>query len=683
MILTKLILSDFGLYGGQHEFDLRPRSTGEDDRPIILFGGQNGSGKSTILEAVRLCLYGRDALGYRISATDYNDYLKKRFHQARHRAVDHNMVALEFEYMDIQDKGIYRIERSWNRNESEVTESLAVYKDGELQFGIAPEYWQDILKNLIPLGLSDLFFFDGERIQSLADDEQGGPTLAAALKELLGVNLIEQLETDLKVYLTRQSKISGFTDRQEELASLQKELRGLEELNSAYQQDIASINTKLDRALSKIEEKRAEIANQGGIFVEKRSTAEAQKQTLETLKKHARDALEESCADLLPFALAPTLMGKLYKRLQDEESLEREITTGRVLAEQANAIAEEIEQQEFWTNLPSAEFSNALKELISGRIRQLLLDRANTPSNTHASIVHVLSHQDRESLQRSIRTALSPVRKDASKHIQSLLDTQVQLEETERFLQSVPPSELLAPLVLELNEWYEMKSKLDSELLVLAKSLKQNVYVMTEVERKIKKIEAQIQQNAQHHIKGILVNKVLDVLGEFRKELLRLKVADLEAAFTDYFNRLVRKQEFISHAIVNEQNFSVTVVSRDGRYVSKPQLSAGEKQIYAIALLWALRAVAARPLPVIIDTPLGRLDSSHRQNLVEYYFPNASHQVIILSTDTEIDQSYFDELKPFISHSYHLEYDAAEESTKATLGYFWQPTEGKELIDAS
>ena len=63
-------------------------------------------------------------------------------------------------------------------------------------------------------------------------------------------------------------------------------------------------------------------------------------------------------------------------------------------------------------------------------------------------------------------------------------------------------------------------------------------------------------------------------------------------------------------------------------------------------MLWALGRTSGRPLPVIIDTPLARLDSDHRRLLVENYFPQASHQVILLSTDTEVDQLYFDLLNP-------------------------------------
>lgn len=684
MILTKLILSDFGLYGGRHEFDLRPRETEEELKPIILFGGKNGSGKTTILEAIRLCLYGRDALGFRISTVDYHAYILRRIHHTRRRTVDEALVAIEFEYMDNQDRGTYCIERSWTCDQTEVTETLSVRKEGELQFGIGPEHWQEVLKNLIPLGLADLFFFDGERIQSLADDERGGPALAMALKDLLGVNLIEQLETDLQVYLTRQSKINGLAEMHGELEDLLREQKRLQDLASAHEQDRASIKTKKDRVQNKIAEKKGEISNQGGIFVEQRSATEARKQMLSSSIKEMKNFLAASCADLLPFALSPTIGRAVYMRIQREECIERERSTQVVLRGHADILAEKIEQDELWKEIASDSITDSLRSRISERIRQVLLSQADAvATGTDTTIIHVLSNQERESWRRLIYTSFTTVSEDVSRHLEKLSQAQTELEQAERFLQAVPPHELLAPLIQALHALYAEEERLSARDKELEKAEKRTAYELTEVERKIKKIQQFLQQNLQSQVKGKLASDAQAVLSEFRQELLRLKVTDLEAEFTDYFNRLARKQEFVSHVIINEQNFSMTLVSRDGRYISKSQLSAGEKQIYAIALLWALRAVAARPLPVIIDTPLGRLDSSHRQNLVEYYFPNASHQVIILSTDTEIDASYFDELTPFVSHAYHLEFDEEMESTKETLGYFWQSTRGKELVDAS
>lgn len=110
---------------------------------------------------------------------------------------------------------------------------------------------------------------------------------------------------------------------------------------------------------------------------------------------------------------------------------------------------------------------------------------------------------------------------------------------------------------------------------------------------------------------------------------------------------------------------------RTDRPLPKAQLSAGEKQIYAVSVLWALAKTSGRPLPLVIDTPLARLDADHRGLLAKHYFPYASHQTLILSTDTEIDRSYFEELKPHIAHSYLLDYVPQENGTQIREGYFW------------
>ena len=122
---------------------------------------------------------------------------------------------------------------------------------------------------------------------------------------------------------------------------------------------------------------------------------------------------------------------------------------------------------------------------------------------------------------------------------------------------------------------------------------------------------------------------------------------------------------------IDPETFAVTIFDDAGLAIAKRRLSEGEKQIFAIAVLWGLGRASARSLPAIIDTPMARLDVKHRNHLVQRYFPNASHQVIILSTDTEVDRRYYDELAPYIARAYHLSYDETEKRTVAEEGYFW------------
>ena len=112
--------------------------------------------------------------------------------------------------------------------------------------------------------------------------------------------------------------------------------------------------------------------------------------------------------------------------------------------------------------------------------------------------------------------------------------------------------------------------------------------------------------------------------------------------------------------------------NHDDHEIPAARLSAGERQLLAVSMLWGLGQAAGRPLPVVIDTPLSRLDSSHRRHLVERYFPRASHQVLLLSTDEEIDEELFEALSPTIGHMYHLTHDDAIGATSIKPGYFWE-----------
>jgi DNA sulfur modification protein DndD len=171
-----------------------------------------------------------------------------------------------------------------------------------------------------------------------------------------------------------------------------------------------------------------------------------------------------------------------------------------------------------------------------------------------------------------------------------------------------------------------------------------------------------------------LASKVRDLLREFSTMIRKKKLQQVSIEFVEAFNSLAAKKNLIDKIQIGEEDFSLKIYRKDGVVLPKNQLSAGEKQIYAIAMLTALARVSGRPLPFIIDTPLARLDSQHRRNLVQNFFPKVSHQVIMFSTNTEIDKEYFELLEPSTSRAYLLTYDENTESTSEYPGYFWKPT---------
>jgi DNA sulfur modification protein DndD len=166
------------------------------------------------------------------------------------------------------------------------------------------------------------------------------------------------------------------------------------------------------------------------------------------------------------------------------------------------------------------------------------------------------------------------------------------------------------------------------------------------------------------------VEDVQSVLAAYTAQLTQAKIVTLSDAIVEGFNQLSHKPDRIKRVELDPQTFAVTLYDTYNRFISKDELSAGEQQIYTTALLWGLAKTSGKPLPMILDTPLGRLDSSHRQLLIEHYFPYVSHQVILLSTDTEIVGHLLSLLKPHISHTLYLAYQQTEGHTTIEEGYF-------------
>ncbi|WP_069473015.1 hypothetical protein [Candidatus Marithrix sp. Canyon 246] len=153
--------------------------------------------------------------------------------------------------------------------------------------------------------------------------------------------------------------------------------------------------------------------------------------------------------------------------------------------------------------------------------------------------------------------------------------------------------------------------------------------------------------------------------------MLKKHINKLESLILDSFQNLIRKENFISGIEINPMDYSFKLYTGNKESLATENLSAGERQLLAVSILWGLSRASGRPLPAIIDTPLSRLDGQHRQNLVENYFPQASHQVILLSTDEEINKKYYKELKPAIGRTYHICYDEELQSSVFKTDYLF------------
>jgi len=653
VIFKALEIENFGLYAGRQCLDLQ---TGRG-RPIVLVGGTNGAGKTTILEAFTLCLHGRRALGPRVAQQRYEAHVRSRLHAGPNiEPASEGEVALLFEHVHGGQKCDYLASRRWRRLESgRIRETLTISVDGEEIDDLSEAGRQDFLDSLLPPGLAGFFLFDGEEIQALADDENG-EQLADAVKRLLGLDLIAQLQTDLRRFagLTATKKGSANMRR---LQEAEVAVGGSSERVAAVVEQQADLQARLDQLAARVERVRERLTREGGTLAGERAKVEADARKAAAEVAGAEEELRGLIAGVLPFAIAQDIADRVERRLE----LERVAEEDEIVVRRITAAAPQLKRK--------------LKTDAGKQITELLRELLGVSVELTTARLHDVSAAERAVLLNDLRMVRDGVRTDAGRLAKRLRRTQSRQERAERQLRRVPDDDALAPLIEELQSTERKLGELTGEMTRLEEEHRQADHELKVAERELRRVEdaaTKLNQGIQSAELALRTVALLEEYGE-QAEARRLEQVALDA--TRYFNRLSRKGELLSQIKIDLETFRVHVVRWDGAELPKERLSAGEKQLFAIAILWSLAKASQRPLPVIVDTPLARLDHEHRRRILREYLPHVSHQVIVLSTDTEVDIAAAAELEPVTARQIFLNHDPMTASTSVEDGYFSLPEE--------
>lgn len=656
MILRSIKVSNFGLFAGSHTIDLTPRRLNGSASPIVLIGGKNGAGKTTLLEAVRLALYGRRSLGPRVGQAEYEAYLRGAIHRGeRPRGAS---VGIEFDYAEAGKVHSYRVEREWTLRGKSVTEALLLEKDNFVVSSVPKEEWHQFLQELIPPGLSQLFFFDGEKIRDIADGEQENEQLAESVRGLLGIELVSRLRTDLGLFLARHQK-GERADTAAKLEQAMRDIAGLERQCTELTDTIADLQTRRDTEARVAEQIRRRFVAEGGDAAAKRGRHEAEKAEVQRQIASIEHELKDLANGLLPFAFAPRLVSAFASALkksgpiEDRTALSKQLSKGLEEWKKKSQPARRAKwSTDHWADLRRFVLAWGQGDGDDSSASPAFQDVGDGVTAL-ARIAEIEQLARPRSLQ--LLTDLEALEKRLTRVETSLLRAE-----------NAAAGEMLD----ELRQAEQKLGATEANLTTRQNELKAIRGQQVTAERERNRLLELQQQFAATERRLELASRTAKSLADYENKLLAQKLSQLQAEFVRCFNKLARKQEFISGVKIDPQTFVVTLVDRAGNEVPKANLSAGEKQIYAIAILWALARTSGRPLPMIIDTPLARLDSEHRRNLIESYFPAASHQVVLLSTDTEVDVSLVKNLGHNVSHSFKLEYDAEQQLTVVSPGYF-------------
>ncbi|MFN4878089.1 MAG: DNA sulfur modification protein DndD, partial [Aphanizomenon sp.] len=311
MIFLELVLQNFGPYAGKQIINLNPQIDEDNTRPIILLGGMNGGGKTTLIDAIRLALYGQRAQCSTRGNLSYSDFLTQCVN-SKANPTEKTRIELVFEHIE-EDKLIkYRVVRTWEKNPKDGKDHLGILGDDETwPIDSLVNIWDEYIENILPLGISNLFLFDGEQVKELAEQEIPPPIVVDAINGLLGLELADKLAIDLEILVNRKKR--EFADTKD-LAKLEEIETRLQEKQEEYKKNnLKLINLNIEvTELEKIHEEALDrFVNEGGKIAAERSQLEQQREEKIKVANNLRESLREIAADVLPLALISPLLSQV------------------------------------------------------------------------------------------------------------------------------------------------------------------------------------------------------------------------------------------------------------------------------------------------------------------------------------------------------------------------------------
>jgi len=672
MILLQISLNNFGPFNGEHKVRLFCQDVESKHKPVRIIGGLNGSGKSSILEAVRLCLHGRQSLD-NPTAADYQRHIYERFHcHVDGQRADNAHVELEILIVENGLESTYRITRRWsNKTKQTISEDLTITQNGQELVELYSEQYQSFLNELVPLGLAEFFFFDGERIQKLAEDEGADAVVADSIRSLLGLNTASKLQNDLAIFMRAKSGSISDGDLEFELSRNREELQKIEGELEDIEADRLTLGERLQRLVREADLQERKISSEGGDYANKRDYLLNQRDILQAEIESKERELHDLANGLLPFCLAPESIDRLRCRLLKELEQKEAGTAAAALNNKRTELLDLMGSSAFWDEQIDESLSSAsieqLRQAIADAIEAVIPKSDEEPINT--AIVQDLSSKDVQFILSSIDQILGALPERAIRLASEGEEASQKLRKLEDQLRKAPREETLKPLLDELLRIKAAITEAEREKMGLTENHNQAMRRQLDLERSDKKLGDNIESQAKHRDAIKWASKVKNVLGTYEQELAVRRVNTLGESVTKCYQVLAHKQSLCKEVSFDPITLQLKLYDVHGNLVYRPLLSKGEKQILSVAILWGLGLCSGRELPVIIDTPLARLDVDHRQALFEEYFPYASHQVVLLSTDSELGESDLHTLEQWTSEVSHLQFDVQTGSTTIEPGY--------------
>lgn len=646
MKITGITLCNFKNFKGEYSIDL---STNEQKK-IVLICGPNGAGKTSILESIKLCMYGRRFNGKVLSNKDYENYIISLKNKSSIKEKDERFfVQIDIELDDVFPYSI-NIKREWKIiNDKSIKETFTIFhKDKELEI-VPKEHWEDFIVSLFPPYIFSYFFFDGEKIKELVVGDNAESMLRESIRDLTGLKLYETLLNDVNFLISKIKR------RNIKLKDLKVEIRSKEKEIVAIQRKISEINSKIELKSKKIRdlsEKKEiieiELRRKAGAVAKERNKIEREVSKLNQELGKLNNEIRQICEDVLPFVIPFEVRKNLLEQLKKERRLKELIASERMLREINQDLITRLEQR---LSTLSKDYLQYIKE----EVNSIFLEKFEEINNgVSEKLLHDLTSAEMDRIENFLKKVEERAKTNLQNALKNREKLMLQLKKFKDKLKQITDEDFVENYIMKLSSIQTEIEILTKEITSLRNERETLINERERVLSEIRRLEEEIVCLEEDSKKIDVCIKIKNALSEIIDFTLTMKVKELENIITDLYQKLTNKRNIVKEIKIDPKSFLIKLVGFGGEIIDKENISAGEKEIYVLSALWGLSKLANMKFPIIVDTLLSRLDRVHVKNVVKNFFPNAREQVIVLAHDREFNEEIYDILKPYISKEYLL-----------------------------
>lgn len=670
MIIKSIELENFRIYKDKNQVDLSV----SNDKNIFIISGKNGFGKTTFLMSLVWCLYGRqmqevDDL-YQKEISDqggYGKYIKNSLNR-KAKADGESKFSVKVTISDaiIPELSCKEISvmRTHCDDDGETVEILIDGFQNELIRDLGTDRLSGeeifIRDYLLPIEIAKFFFFDAEKIVTLAEvnTPEQRKKLSKAYSEILGIKKYEDIKDRFEGIQKQIKAKSASLEEQKKLNLLEADVTNCSLIIDDNLYKIDEFKEKRDELRAESRDLQIRLIRIGNtITVEELNKLRDSETQFSTEQKSIQNELQESL-EIIPFVIAGGRLLSVFEQILDESNYKiNAFKQDDVKLKTDNVITDLITEQRKFKGVINRDTQDFYFDTISKLVRKHFF--SNVPEiSTDFKPIHDFSEQEQNELNSFIQHIKLSF-KEKFKRLE-MQNNQVK-SELYRIRRSITEAEAVAEDAL-VKEDRERKDFIDKETLKIEKEidslnieigkLKQEIDVK---KRLISEITSKIKASETNKEKDIRAERVIQKLKKFIVKFKEQKKTSLEAHILDGLNTLMHKKGFIKDVQVqiSGEDIEINLINNRGETIPKDGLSKGEQQMYATALLHGLVAESEIEFPVFIDSPMQKFDEEHAGNIIKYFYPTISDQVIIFPlVNKELTQREFKVLESKIVKAY-------------------------------